>query len=129
MIAVIFEVRPRAGQAPRYFEIAAALREQLERIEGFVSVTRYQNLADPGQYLSLSFWRDEAAVQAWRQHAEHRAGQAEGRAAVFADYRIRVAQVLRDYTLSQRNEASADANEALLPPPSHQSPPHERNAL
>lgn len=118
MIAVIFEVRPRAGQAARYFEIAAALREQLERIEGFVSVARYQNLADPGQYLSLSFWRDEAAVQAWRQQAEHRAGQAEGRAGVFADYRIRVAQVLRDYTLSERGEAPADANAYLLPPPS-----------
>lgn len=118
MIAVIFEVRPRAGQAPRYFEIGAALREQLERFEGFVSVARYQNLADPGQYLSLSFWRDEAAVQAWRQHAEHRAGQAEGRAAVFADYRIRVAQVLRDYTLSERSKAPADANACLLPPPS-----------
>jgi len=122
MIAVIFEVRPRPGLAARYFDLAAALREQLERIDGFVSVARYQSLSDPGQYLSLSFWRDEAAVQAWRQQAEHRAGQAEGRASVFADYRIRVAQVLRDYTLSQRNEAPADANAALLPPPSHQPP-------
>ena len=118
MIAVIFEVRPLAGQAARYFEIAAALREQLERIDGFVSVARYQSLSDPGEYLSLSFWRDEAAVQAWRQHGQHRVGQAEGRAAVFADYRIRVAQVLRDYTLSQRSEAPADANACLLPPPS-----------
>ena len=118
MIAVIFEVTPLPGQAPRYFEIAAALREHLERMVGFVSVARYQSLADPGQYLSLSFWRDEAAVQAWRHHGEHRAGQPEGRAAVFADYRIRVAQVLRDYTLSERSEAPADANAFLLPPPS-----------
>lgn len=113
MIAVLFEVTPLAGQEARYFDIAAQLREQLAGMEGFVSVERFQSLSRPGTYLSLSYWRDEAAVQAWRQQAAHRAGQSEGRAAVFADYRIRVAQVLRDYTATDRQQAPADSNSAL----------------
>lgn len=117
MIAVIFEVTPLPGQEARYFEVAATLREHLEAMDGFVSVERFQSLSRPGSYLSLSFWRDEAAVLAWRNHGEHRAGQIEGRAAVFADYRIRVAQVVRNYTLAQRDEAPQDANAALLVPP------------
>ncbi len=122
MIAVIFEVTPLPGQETRYFEIAATLREHLEQMDGFVSVERFQSLSRPGSYLSLSYWRDEAAVRAWRNHGEHRAGQTEGRSVVFADYRIRVAQVLRDYTLTQRNEAPHDANTALLVP--HTDEPH-----
>lgn len=118
MIAVIFEVTPLPGQEARYFEIAATLREHLEQMDGFVSVERFQSLTRPGSYLSLSYWRDEAAVRAWRTQGEHRAGQAEGRAAVFTDYRIRVAQVLRDYTLTQRSEAPQDSNAALHVPPS-----------
>lgn len=118
MIAVIFEVAPLPGQEARYFEIAASLRDRLAQIDGFVSVTRYQSLSEPGRYLSLSYWRDEAAVRAWRNQGEHRAGQAEGRAEVFADYRIRVAQVLRDYTQTRRHEAPQDSNAALLGPPS-----------
>jgi heme-degrading monooxygenase HmoA len=113
LIAVIFEVQPHAGRAPRYFEIAASMRDELERIDGFVSVERFESLTTPGKYLSLSFWRDEAAVREWRNRASHRAGQQEGRDAVFAGYRIRVAQVLRDYGLHERDEAPADSRAAL----------------
>jgi heme-degrading monooxygenase HmoA len=113
VIAVIFEVLPHEGRAPRYFEIAASMREELERIDGFVSVERFESLATPGKFLSLSFWRDEAAVLAWRSHAGHRAGQREGRSEVFAGYRIRVAQVLRDYGLAERDQAPADSRAAL----------------
>lgn len=120
MIAVLFEVTPLPGQEARYFDIAATLREHLQAIDGFVSVERFQSLTRPGTYLSLSYWRDEAAVRAWRNQGDHRTGQMEGRAAVFADYRIRVAQVLRDYTQNQRGEAPHDSNAALLAPP--QSP-------
>ena len=123
MIAVLFEVTPLPGQEARYFEIAAALREHLAAMDGFVSVERFQSLSRPGCYLSLSFWRDEAAVQAWRNHAAHRAGQAEGRDAVFADYRIRVAPVVRDYTLGDRQQAPGDSNTLLGVPPSHQAGP------
>jgi heme-degrading monooxygenase HmoA len=113
VIAVIFEVQPQAGHAPRYFEIAASMRAELERIDGFVSVERFESLTTPGKFLSLSFWRDEAAVRAWRNHGGHRAGQREGREAVFAGYRIRVAQVLRDYGLHERDEAPSDSRAAL----------------
>ena len=113
MIAVIFEVTPLSGQEARYFEIASTLREQLAQMDGFVSVERFQSLSRPGSYLSLSYWRDEAAVQAWRNQGAHRVGQQEGRADVFADYRIRVAQVLRDYSMDQRSEAPPDSNAAL----------------
>eukprot|EP01030_Chromulinospumella_sphaerica_P024678 gene24678-24776_t len=83
-------VTPLPGQEARYFDMAAMLREHLQAMVGFVSVERFQSLTRPGTYLSLSYWRDEAAVRTWRNQADHRTGQAEGRAAVFADYRIRV---------------------------------------
>jgi heme-degrading monooxygenase HmoA len=114
MITVLFEVTPLPGRAERYFEIAAALADELRRIDGFISVERFESLTRPGSYLSLSTWRDEEAVRAWRNTAHHRTGQREGRDAVFASYRIRVAQVLRDYTATERAEAPADSNHALL---------------
>jgi len=109
MIAVIFEVIPKPGQAARYLEIAALLKPVLEGIDGFISVERFESLTQPGKYLSLSFWRDEDAVRAWRTRALHREGQREGREAVFQDYRLRVAGVLRDYGLNQREQAPADS--------------------
>jgi heme-degrading monooxygenase HmoA len=113
VIAVIFEVLPHAGRTQRYFDIAAAMRDELHAVDGFVSVERFESLSTPGKFLSLSFWRDEAAVCAWRKRAAHRAGQREGRETVFAGYRIRVAQVLRDYGLAERDEAPADSRAAF----------------
>ncbi len=98
MIAVIFEVEPKDDESRRtYFDIAVGLRAELEKIDGFISVERFESLTNKGKYLSLSFWRDEAAVTRWRELAEHRAAQARGKAELFAGYRIRVAEVLRDY--------------------------------
>lgn len=113
MIAVIFEVEPRSGQADRYFDIAAELRPMLEATDGFLSVERFESLTRPGRFLSLSFWRDEDAVRAWRCRTEHRAAQQQGRSAVFAGYRLRVAQVLRDYGLDDRDQAPADSRAEL----------------
>ena len=109
MIAVIFEVQPKEGCRQRYLDLAAALRAQLEKMDGFVSIERFESLTQPGKLLSLSFWRDEEAVKAWRQLEEHRAAQAEGRAELFADYRLRIAGVIRDYGLSERGQAPADS--------------------
>lgn len=109
MIAVIFEVQPKPGHAQRYFDIAAELKSMLDGIDGFILVERFESLSRPGRYLSLSYWRDEEAVRAWRTHALHRAGQREGREVVFDDYRIRVAAVLRDYGLRDRAQAPADS--------------------
>ncbi|OBY28658.1 antibiotic biosynthesis monooxygenase family protein [Leisingera sp. JC1] len=109
MIAVIFEVEIAAGQKDAYLEIAADLRSLLEEIEGFISVERFQSLSVPDKLLSLSFWEDEAAVQRWRHLTEHRAAQRKGRAGIFADYRLRVAGVIRDYGMSVREEAPADS--------------------
>jgi heme-degrading monooxygenase HmoA len=114
MIAVIFEVMPRPGKADRYFELAAALKPMLESIDGFVSVERFQSLTTDGKFLSLSLWRDEAAVRAWRTHGGHRVGQQEGRSEVFDDYRIRVAGVIRDYTLTDREQAPPDSCAVLI---------------
>ena len=100
MIAVIFEVVPDPDRADRYFELAAGLRTQLEEIDGFISIERFQSLVDEEKYVSLSFWRDREAVEAWYARADHRAAQAEGRAGVFVDYRIRVAEVFRDYDMA-----------------------------
>ena len=112
MIAVIFEVWPAEGERQRYLDLAAALRADLERIDGFVSVERFQSLTEPAKLLSLSFWRDEEAVRAWRNRPPHRATQAKGRAGVFADYRLRVAGVLRDYGMTERAEAPGDSRAA-----------------
>lgn len=109
MIAVIFEVLPSDEGRPEYLDIAASLRPELERIDGFLSIERFQSLSEPGKILSLSFWRDEAAVRAWRDLESHRAAQAKGRGGLFADYRLRVAEVLRDYGLKERDEAPADS--------------------
>ncbi len=114
MIAVVFEVRPKPGRTQRYFDLAAAMRPMLESIDGFVSVERFGSLTDPGKFLSLSVWRDEEAVRAWRNHAAHRDGQREGRADVFDDYRIRVAAVLRDYGMTDREQAPPDACAVLI---------------
>ena len=109
MIAVIFEVWPAPGEATRYLDLAAALKPALAEVDGFVSIERFASLAEPGKLLSLSLWRDEAAVAAWRNGAAHRVTQAAGRTSVFADYRLRVAAVIRDYGMSERAEAPVDS--------------------
>jgi heme-degrading monooxygenase HmoA len=109
MIAVIFEVEPHPDQHDTYLSIAADLRPLLDEVDGFISIERFQSLTHTGKILSLSFWRDEAAVMAWRRQAEHRAAQTLGRVTVFAGYRLRVAAVLRDYGLYERAEAPADS--------------------
>ncbi len=120
MIAVIFEAWPQPGATSAYLDLAAALRPELDGIEGFVSIERFQSLADPGKLLSLSFWRDEGAVARWRGVEAHREAQRAGRASVFRDYRLRVAAVLRDYGPAEREQAPADsraAHEARPPRP------------
>jgi heme-degrading monooxygenase HmoA len=109
MIAVIFEVWPAEGQQQTYLDIAAQLRPLLEEIDGFISIERFESLTEPGKMLSLSFWRDEQAVAAWREFQPHRGAQARGRAEVFRDYRLRVAGVIRDYGMLDRAEAPADS--------------------
>ena len=112
MIAVIFEGSPAAGQGGVYLDLAAALRPKLDQVDGFISIERFESLSQPGKLLSLSFWRDEAAVAAWRNQPAHRATQARGRFDVFADYRLRVAQVLRDYGMTDRDQAPDDSHDA-----------------
>ncbi len=109
MIAVIFEAVPSAAGRQAYLDLAAGLREELQQMDGFLSIERFESLGQPGKLLSLSFWRDEAAVARWRALPHHREAQAAGRAGVFTDYRLRVAHVLRDYGLHAREEAPADA--------------------
>lgn len=109
MIAVIFEVWPEPDHRSDYFDLAAALKPQLEKIDGFISVERFESLAEKGKVLSLSFWRDEDAVAQWRNLEQHRAAQAKGRGGIFADYRLRIASVLRDYGMNERAEAPKDS--------------------
>jgi heme-degrading monooxygenase HmoA len=109
MIAVIFEVWPASGRKDDYLAIAATLRAELETMDGFISVERFQSLTDPSKLLSLSFWLDEAAVEGWRNQIHHRESQAAGRAGVFADYRLRIASVVRDYGLKERAQAPQDS--------------------
>jgi heme-degrading monooxygenase HmoA len=112
MIAVIFEVWPKPERKKEYLDIAAQLRPILEKIDGFISVERFESLTEPGKILSLSFFRDEGAVQAWRAMNEHRIAQAKGRREIFANYRLRVAVVDRDYGMRERAQAPRDSRSA-----------------
>lgn len=107
MIVVIFEVTLDPSKGERYFELAQALRKKLDTVDGFISIERFQSLATDNKYVSLSFWRDREAVEAWYGVADHREAQAEGRAGVFRDYRIRVAEVFRDYDMAAGRPAAA----------------------
>ncbi|MHA7885188.1 antibiotic biosynthesis monooxygenase family protein [Nitratireductor rhodophyticola] len=109
MIAVIFEVQPAEGRRDAYLGIAADLRPLLDGIDGFISIERFQSLNDESRILSLSFWRDEQAVRAWRNTEEHRQAQRAGRGGIFAGYRLRIAHVLRDYGMAERAEAPEDS--------------------
>ena len=111
MYAVIFEVTPHPERYQDYLDLAAALRPELEKIEGFISIERFSSLTTEGKILSLSFWRDEEAIQAWRTHAQHQRAQTKGRSTIFQGYRLRVSGVIRDYGLTDRAQAPPD-----LPP-------------
>ena len=109
MMAVIFEVTPAPGQRGAYLDAAAALKPLLGQIDGFISIERFESLAHPGKLLSLSFWRDEEAGARWRQQEAHRSTQVAGRDHVFADYRLRVAAVVRDYGMTDRAQSPDDS--------------------
>ncbi len=109
MIAVIFEVYPAEGHYQEYLNIAKSLRPQLDSIEGFISIERFESLSTPGKILSLSFWKDETAVKQWRNTEDHRIAQQKGRNGVFNDYRLRVVSVIRDYGMFDRDEVPADS--------------------
>ena len=112
MLAVIFEFEPADGRRQEYLDLAAELRDQLDGIDGFVSIERFESLSQPGKLLSLSFWRDEQAIAAWRNLDRHRSAQRAGRSGIFSDYRLRVASVVRDYGMHERAAAPADSRSA-----------------
>lgn len=119
MIAVLFEAWVPGQAQAEYLDLAADLRPLLVEIDGFISIERFQSLTTPGKVLSLSFWRDEAAVAEWRNLPEHRRGQAAGRGHIFTDYRLRIAEVSRDYGMTAREQAPADSRTAHQEPPDH----------
>lgn len=109
MMAVIFEFEPAEGRREDYLDWAAALRPEVEKIEGFISVERFESITRPGRMVSISFWEDEEAIRRWRNHPAHREAQAAGRAGLFRDYRLRVVEVKRDYGPTDRGQAPADS--------------------
>jgi len=114
MIVVIFEVYPAKEEVDKYLDIAASLKPQLEKIDGFISIERFSSLIEEGKVLSLSFWRDEKAIKEWRNLETHRIAQEKGRANVFNNYRLRVATVNRDYGMKEREQAPLDSKEVHL---------------
>jgi len=109
VIAVVFEVRPHPDGRQEYLDIAADLKTRLEAIDGFVSIERFQSMSDPEKILSLSFWRDEDSVASWRAVEAHRRAQSVGRERLFVEYRLRIATVVRDYGIRDREQAPADS--------------------
>ena len=112
MVSVIFEVWPHPDHREGYLNWAAELKEELLKMDGFISIERFQSLTDPGKLLSLQFWRDDACLTAWRNLEAHRAAQSAGRSTMFKDYRLRIAEVTRDYGLKERAEAPNDSRAA-----------------
>ncbi len=113
MIAVIFEVTIADGKKQEYLDLAGRLKPLLGEVDGFISIERFSSLTDEGKLLSLSFWRDEKAIEAWRNIESHRLAQEKGRGGVFADYRLRVANVCRDYGMLDREQAPSDSRSML----------------
>jgi len=109
MIAVIFEFTPAAGRFADYKQLAEGLNEEVRKFDGFLSIERFQSIADPARFVSLSFWRDEEAVRKWRNLQKHREAQKKGRGGIFASYRLRIATVSRDYTMDSRTQAPSDS--------------------
>ena len=115
MLAVIFQVKPKPGKQAGYLDIAAELRPLLEEIDGFISVERFESLTEPGKILSLSFWRDEVAIEEWRKLEKHRAAQNAGRSKLFEDYSLHVVEVVRAYGMHDRRQAPPDSKAANEP--------------
>jgi heme-degrading monooxygenase HmoA len=109
MIAVIFEFTPREGRFPEYMELVAQLKPELDKAEGFISLERFESITTKGKFLSLQFWKDEESVRKWRTLQKHREAQRKGRAGIIASYRLRIAGVIRDYTMDERAQAPADS--------------------
>jgi len=112
MVSVIFEVHPHPEHRDGYLAWAAELKAELLQMEGFLSIERFQSLTDPGKILSLQFWRDDQCLQAWRNLEAHRAAQSAGRRTMFQEYRLRIAEVIRDYGMNEREQAPADSRAA-----------------
>jgi pimeloyl-ACP methyl ester carboxylesterase/heme-degrading monooxygenase HmoA len=110
-IAVIFEVIPNEGKKQEYLDIAAQLKPALLKMDGFISIERFQSLTHPEKILSLSFWRDEKSIKGWRDLESHREAQSKGRNGIFKDYHLRIAHVVRDYGLSDRKETPVDSKQ------------------
>lgn len=109
MLAVIFEFEPKQHRRQEYLDFAAELGAELDKIDGFISIERFESLAQPGRLLSISFWRDEAAIDSWRNLEQHRAAQQASRDGIMSDYRLRIANVTRDYGMHEREQAPADS--------------------
>jgi len=112
MIAVIFEVEPHNARKGDYLDIAAELNPLVDGIDGFISIERFESLSQPGKLVAISYWRDEDAIEEWRNLQEHRRAQSAGRTGLFADYRVRIASILRDYSMGERDEAPEDSRKA-----------------
>jgi heme-degrading monooxygenase HmoA len=109
MIAVIFEFTPREGRFPDYMRLVGELKPELDKAEGFISLERFESITNPGKFVSLQFWQDEESVRKWRNVQKHRAAKKEGRAGIIGSYRLRIAGVIRDYSMDDRAQAPADS--------------------
>ncbi len=109
MIAVIFEFTPAPGRFSDYMDLVGQLKPELDKAEGFISLERFESITAPGKFVSLQFWRDEESVAKWRNVQKHREAQKRGRGGIFTSYRLRIAGVIRDYTMDGRGQAPADS--------------------
>ena len=108
-VAVIFELTPAPGRKQEYLDLAAGLADEVSKFDGFISIERFESITAPGNFVSLSFWRDEEAVRNWRNVQKHREAQAKGRSGIFSSYRLRICGVIRDYGMRERDEAPKDS--------------------
>ncbi len=113
MIGLFFEVLPKAGREETYFEMARLLRPELDKHDGLVFIDRYRSLSTGGLILSHQLWSSEECLIRWRENTKHKTVQRAGREQHFADYRLRVARLIREWTSQGEMAGTAAIDPAL----------------
>ena len=94
--AVIFTSTLREGADDDGYGAMADRMVALAREQpGFLGIETSRGADGVG--VTVSYWRDEAAIAAWKAQAEHKVAQETGRARWYAGFTLRVARIERAY--------------------------------
>jgi heme-degrading monooxygenase HmoA len=92
---------PAPLPAPPYY--AVVLYRLAADQPGFLGVDSARGANGLG--ITVSYWRDEESIAAWRDHAEHTLARAHGREQWYASFSLHVARVERAYGFTRPADA------------------------